>query len=166
MGKTFQALCAKTIRGRARVGVAVSSREIPAGGGSTNPAASRPCSTTRPPILRRERPSSAIDAPNPGPGVMPRKGRHDEAHCAVTGVCDLVPAGTDEVTGPSAMAIPTAVSTSSAASPVIMIEPESRASGRSMESRSVMAGKPRIEDSSAMVPESESTQAASSWSWL
>ena len=47
-----------------------------------------------------------------------------------------------------------------------MIEPVSSASGRSIESRSVIAGKPRIDDSSEIVPESESTQAASSWSWL
>ena len=48
----------------------------------------------------------------------------------------------------------------------MMIEPVSSASGRSIESRSVTAGKPRIDDSSEIVPESDSTQAASSCSWL
>ena len=43
----------------------------------------------------------------------------------------------------------------------MMIAPVSSASGRSMESRRVTAGKPRMEDSSLIVPLSESTQQAS-----
>ncbi len=47
-----------------------------------------------------------------------------------------------------------------------MIAPASSASGRSIESRSVTAGKPRIDDSSEIVPLSESTQALASCSRL
>ena len=42
----------------------------------------------------------------------------------------------------------------------MMIEPVSSASGRSIESRSVTAGKPRIADSSLIVPLSDSVQRA------
>ncbi len=64
------------------------------------------------------------------------------------------------------MAILTARDDVVGSSPVIMIEPVSSASGRSIESRSVTAGKPRIDDSSEIVPQSESTQAAAICSWL
>jgi len=47
----------------------------------------------------------------------------------------------------------------------MMIAPVSSASGRSIASRNVIAGKPRRLDSSAIVPESDSTHAAFSWSF-
>jgi len=61
-----------------------------------------------------------------------------------------------------AMARATAATTSRASRPVMTIPPVSSASGRSIESRSVIAGNPMIVDSSAIVPESERTQAAPS----
>ena len=48
----------------------------------------------------------------------------------------------------------------------MMIAPVSSASGRSIESRSVTAGKPRIAVSSLIVPLSESTQRAWVCSWM
>ena len=48
--------------------------------------------------------------------------------------------------------------TVSISNPVIIIEPESNASGRSIDSLNVIAGKPNIDDSSLIVPLSEIEQ--------
>ena len=90
--------------------------------------------------------------------VLERRGQ-DEVADPPGGVRDLI---VRRRSGPSGRDMPNRIAMVSATGSrsISVIAPVSRASGRSIDERNVTAGNPRIVDSPAIVPESDSTQAA------